>query len=129
MPASLVVKKGSKILDRVAASIPVPVSVILSITCGPRLRSRVLRGVPLVEVDGGRLERDPAAVRHGVPGVDDEIDDHLLDLPAIDLDEAGSSAGLKTSSMLAPISRWRMAVISVTTVLRSSSVGRGPACG
>jgi len=55
--------------------------------------SRVLRGVPLVEVDGGRLDRDPSAVRHGIPGVDDEIDDHLLDLAPIGLDETGILGG------------------------------------
>ena len=46
----------------------------------------------------GRLARlavrmvERAAVRHGVAGIDREIDDHLLELALIDLDEAEIAA-------------------------------------
>ena len=35
LPVSFVVKNGSKIRPRVTSSMPVPVSVTASITCGP----------------------------------------------------------------------------------------------
>ena len=55
-PSSLVVKNGSNMRAWVALSMPTPVSVTVSTTCGPGLTPIVLRGVRLVEHDLGRVE-------------------------------------------------------------------------
>ena len=40
-------------------------------------------GIDLVEHGAGGADRHPAAVAHGVARVEDEIDEHLLELPAV----------------------------------------------
>jgi hypothetical protein len=48
--------------------------------------ARVRLRVGLVEVDVAGLDGEPTAVGHRVAGVEDEVHDHLLDLPGVDLD-------------------------------------------
>ncbi len=48
----------------------------------------MVTGIPLVEGHVVRLDRDLAALRHGVAGVHDEVHDHLLDVTTIDFDMA-----------------------------------------
>ena len=43
------------------------------------------RCTPVADVEGDGAQRQPAAGRHGVAGVDGEVDDHLLHLPGVDL--------------------------------------------
>jgi len=72
----LVVKKGSKILERVCASVPVPVS-LTGVLAGPDIAVR--QDITFVKVDVPGLDRDVSAARHGVACVDD----HLLNLPRV----------------------------------------------
>ena len=67
-------------------------------------------GIFFVEVDIGSLNRQPAAVRHGIASIDGEIHDHLLDLPGIGLDLAEIAASTSASSMSSPISRRSMRI-------------------
>jgi len=48
-----------------------------------RLHVVVEAGISLVEMRVGRLDRQPAALGHGVAGVDHEIQDHALELVGI----------------------------------------------
>jgi hypothetical protein len=48
-----------------------------------------------IEVDRARFEGDRPAARHGVAGVQHEIEDHLIELAAIRLDPAGVLAELQ----------------------------------
>ena len=43
-----------------------------------------------LELDGRRLDRERAAVGHRVARVHGEVEDHLLELPRVGLDRAGS---------------------------------------
>ena len=66
-------------------------------------------GVVVVQIDVRGLDRELAAVRHGVAGVDHEVHDHLLDLSRIGIDAAQLRIGsLVLSSMSSPISRRSM---------------------
>ena len=87
-PGSLVVKKGSKILDLVSASIPWPVSERLSRMCGTRERAPVALGVFLVQLHHGGFNEQPAPVGHGVTRVDGEIEQCLRQLPGVALELA-----------------------------------------
>ena len=63
---------------------PVPVSVTASITYCPAVTSACARGIGLVEMRIGRLDRQPAAVRHRIARVHREIEQHVLELVGID---------------------------------------------
>ena len=75
LPTSLVVKNGSKIRLRIASGMPPPVSPMLT-TAKPSSTQRPHGDQSLV---GGALH----LVGDGVRGVDDEIQHHLVDLPAV----------------------------------------------
>ena len=67
---------------------PTPVSETASIDVAPRRHGRMGRGVVFVEIDVGGLERQAAALRHGVARVHGEVQDDLLDLARIGLHRA-----------------------------------------
>ncbi len=80
----LVVKKGSKMLSRVThPGYPLPVSTDLDPNETTGLEGR---DIPLGEVDVVAGDRDRAAPGHGLDRVDDQVLDHLGDLPLVDLD-------------------------------------------
>ncbi len=87
MPTSLVVKKGSKILSRTSAGMPCPVSSHLDQHVVGGRDARVLEARAFGRRDVAGAQRDLAAVGHGVARVDDEIDDHLLELVEVGLDQ------------------------------------------
>jgi ribosomal protein S9 len=88
---AFVVKNGSKAWARVSSSIPAPVSVIASITCGPRLeRQPFVPQTLVIQFHIGGFDGDMTACRHGIARVEHEIDDYLLDLIRIGLDETKS---------------------------------------
>src|SRR5438128_8728510 len=91
-PCSLVVKKGSKSRPFVSASMPWPVSRNGEHDVPPRSQAFVRLRQIFVDIDIRRLDRQLAAVGHRVSGVDDEVDEHLLDLARIGLDAAESTA-------------------------------------
>src|SRR5580765_4648259 len=93
LPNSLVVKNGSKILSITSAGMPLPVSSTVSRTCGPSVgrqgdketrRQRIhlsLSPCLLVSLSDefvGRADGQPAAVGHGVAGVDCQVHQHLV---------------------------------------------------
>src|SRR3989442_1185457 len=87
LPFSLVVKKGSKMWLFVWASMPVPVSDgEQHVRAG--LGREVLRGVGFVELGVRGLDRELAALRHGVARVHGQVHDHLLELTGIRLHRA-----------------------------------------
>ena len=47
---------------------------------------QVRRGIALVQLDVAGLDGQPAAGRHGVPGVDRQVQQDLLDLAGVGLD-------------------------------------------
>ena len=51
LPFSFVVKKGSKMCAKVSASIPTPVSLTASITCGPAAAPMMGLGKALIQND------------------------------------------------------------------------------
>ena len=83
LPLSFVVKNGSKILDSVSESMPVPVSRDRHLDVIARLQTRVRRHADLVELDVSQLDGDLPAARHRIARVDDEIHQNLLDLGRI----------------------------------------------
>ena len=89
MPSSLVVKKGSKMCSRVARSIPIPVSMDREkdVRSGPHIE--MLDRVRLVDHHVPGLDRHSSAVGHRVAGVDDEVDQDLVELPGIGADVTG----------------------------------------
>ena len=72
LPSGLFVKNGSNARSATSAACPVPVSLTLR------------RTVSFLPRAGGDRER--AARRHGVAGVEREVDQHLLGLPGVELD-------------------------------------------
>ena len=87
LPTSLVVKNGSKILSRTSAGMPWPVSST-SISTYSAGDERLFLEVGAF--GGGKVARaqqDVAAVAHRVARVDDQIDDHLLELVEVGLDQ------------------------------------------
>ena len=85
LPGSLVVKNGSKARRMTSAFMPTPVSLTLRQTSGPAGSSAgavAPRAVPSAPTARG-AQGEPAAARHRVPRVDDQVDDHLLDLAAV----------------------------------------------
>ena len=124
LPGSLVVKNGSNRRACTSGVMPVPVSRHREHHVGTRRHREVRRRVVLVELDVGGLDRQRAAVRHGVARVDREVHDDLLDLPAVGLHAAPAPAArLSTTFTSSPIRRPSIARMSVTTTFRSSSVG------
>ncbi len=87
MPTSLVVKKGSKILGSTSGGMPCPLSSISIITKSPGGHRRLAELLRLVGADVAGPHDDPAALRHGVAGVDHEVDDDLLQLVEVGLDQ------------------------------------------
>ena len=83
LPFSLVVKNGSKMRARVCSSMPQPVSVTASCTYDPGFTATWQRRVLLVDLHVGGLDRELAALGHGVAGVDHEVHEHLLDLTRV----------------------------------------------
>ena len=76
---------------------------------------------PSSSVDVRRLDRRACRPRHRVARVDDEVHDHLLDLPRVGLHAAERPArSIVTSSMSSPIRRRSILSISPTTSFRSS---------
>ncbi len=64
---------------------PEPVSLTASITYWPAGTRDVAPGVGLVELHVRGLDGEPAALRHRVARVDDQVDDHLLELAGVRL--------------------------------------------
>ena len=87
----LVVKKGSKMWSRTSGGMPAPVSVTVRTTQRPGATSVVDRRAGSNERIA-RLDHEPTAARHGVAGIDREVDEQLLHLAGIGLDQ-GPSAG------------------------------------
>ena len=83
-PISLVVKKGSKMRLRVASSMPTPRSLTPTLTKRPG-RTWKARGSLSGQLQVLRVDGDLAAMGHGLPGIDQEVEQHLLDLGAVDL--------------------------------------------
>ena len=71
-----------------AASIPWPVSDTASMTYGPGDDGDVAGGIVRVELDVRRLDRQLAAVRHGVARVDRQVHEDLLHLHRVGPDVA-----------------------------------------
>jgi hypothetical protein len=82
--SALVVKNGSQIRAIVAASMPQPVSLTASSTCGPGFG--VVVGVGFVQLGVAHLDGELAALGHGVAGVDRQVEQHLLDVAGVGLD-------------------------------------------
>ncbi len=55
---------------------------------------RVVVDKGLVELNGPRLNREPAALGHRIPGIDHQIRNNLLELPRIRLDGPECGAGV-----------------------------------
>ena len=85
---SLVVKKGSKIRFWVSGSMPTPVSTDREHDVAAGRRPEVEAGVGGVDLGVLGADRQRAALGHGVPRVDDEVDDDLLDLSRVGADAA-----------------------------------------
>jgi hypothetical protein len=76
----LVVKKGSKMRDRSSAAMPWPVSqTAISAPAAAFLQPVAAR------------QGEPAAVGHGLEGIHDEVDEHLLQLAQVHLDAAAGA--------------------------------------
>ena len=90
-PGGLVVKNGSQMRCRVAASMPWPVSVTESMVNRPDMRALLLappRPRAGAELDRPGLDGDAAALGHGVPRVEHQVHHHLLDLARVGVDHA-----------------------------------------
>ena len=79
-PTSLVVKNGSKALSITSGDMPVPVSVHDDHDVLARLDLVIGRAVGLVEIGIGGLDRQLAAVRHRVAGIDRQVEQRVLEL-------------------------------------------------
>ena len=109
LPASLVVKKGSKRRARTSGAMPQPVSATVS-------------RIPALAPDGGEGDAgavsidEAASLRHGVARVHREVQDHLLELARVG-PHGGEVAGQSgvSSSMSSPITRSSMARVPRTT--------------
>ena len=109
----LVVKKGSKIRRRSAGAIPTPVSATLTSASA-----------------GARLVRDPdldrPAARHRLAGVDEQVQEHLLDLRGVD---PGMGAAGDLEVELDPVPRQVLAHQQDDLLGQSDQVGRLAAVG
>ena len=76
LPSSLVVKKGSMTLSRCSAGMPTPVSA----------NSISTAGWPSSSVAGARAEGQRAALRHGVAGVGEQVQEDLPQLLPVGVD-------------------------------------------
>ena len=81
-----------------SGGIPSPESRTTRRTHSPKCRSRVEDDVLWADHDVLGLDRQPSAAWHRIPGVDDEIQQHLLDLARIA--ERGPEAGVKDDLQL-----------------------------
>ena len=81
-PSGLVVKKGSKARAITSGAMPVPVSVDAErdVLAGPQSRSAPRARRATV----GGLDGEPAALGHGVAGVDAEVEERVLELVGVD---------------------------------------------
>ena len=85
--AALVVKNGSNRCWRTSSSMPTPVSLTASSTCGPGAPSPCAATCCLVERRRCAVSIVSAPPsRHRVAGVGGEVEDHLLELRAVGLD-------------------------------------------
>ncbi len=95
LPTSLVVKKGSKIFSFRSAGNAV--AVVFDFDRDILARDQrflfELRAIGGRDVAGAQF--DPSAARHGVARIDDEIDDHMLELVEIGLDQPKIAAMAK----------------------------------
>ena len=87
LPTSLVVKNGSKIFSITSGGMPVPVSDDLDHHVVGRRHAAARRAAPPPAAGTLRgADRELAAVRHGVAGIDREVHHHLLELVHVGLD-------------------------------------------
>ena len=92
LPTSLVVKNGSKILSSTSGAMPMPHILDLAYHVIGRRQQPRPDGARLVLVEIEGADRQDAAIRHGIAGIDREIDDDLLELVDVDLDEPDIAA-------------------------------------
>ena len=85
LPTSLVVKKGSKILARTSAWNAVAGVLDLYQHVVGRNDRHLLQVTAVGSGEVAGAQRDLAAVADGVAGIDDQIDDHLLELVEVGL--------------------------------------------
>ena len=97
LPTSLVVKNGSKMRGRISGAMPQPVSVTRQADEAPGRGLGIAVGAAGVHVHGRGVDDQPAAVGHGVAGVDGQVHQHLLDHAGVGVDQRrrGCSIGLQ----------------------------------
>ena len=80
---------------------PMPTSVTAIITYCPGVSPIFARGVAVVEIDVGGLDRELAAVRHGVARVDRQVEHGAFELVRIDMGEpqAAGQHGLQPDAL------------------------------
>ena len=102
---------------------PVPVSVTQSETYWPGGRSRSLRRA-LVEPPVRRLDGQPPAVRHGVAGVDAQVQERVLELVRVDQRTPTARPRRTTSTSIAGPTVRRISS-SMPATSRLTSIGLG----
>ena len=93
LPGSLVVKNGSKILDRISFVDPAAGVADGQHHVSARRHGLVSGGMARVQLGVGGLDAQQSPVGHGVPGVHAEVHHHLLQLPRVGLHLAEVRAG------------------------------------
>ena len=122
LPTSLVVKNGSKMRGRTSGEIPQPLSATLKQMNFPA-RAGMLKPRRTREFHVSGLDEQRPAPRHGIAGVDDEVQQHLLDHGAIG-HHAGTIRGvLDLQSDVFPRMRCSIFVMRPMTSAKFSNSG------
>ena len=93
---------------------PVPVSVTQMQTYCPGLTSRCGRDVGVVELRVAGLDGELAAVRHGVAGVDREVEQRVLKLVGVAQRRPQAAGQHDSSSTVSPTVRRNSSSIEAT---------------
>ena len=102
---------------------PAPVSVIAISTILPGLDFRVLPAIGFVEIGVGGFDRQLAAFRHGVAGVDRNVEDRVLELLRIGVDGPQSAAATVSIWICSPSVDCSRSDMPMIILLASSGCG------